>query len=66
MPRKHRHNVLQRIFIDSIPIEGGGYKAHVSLIKIIILIIALTAALVVLQYCGALPVIAKMIGAIFS
>lgn len=65
-PRKKRHNIFERIFIDSIPIEGGGYRAQVSLIKIILLIAAVTVALVVLQWCGALPVIAKMIGMIFS
>jgi len=65
-PRKHKHNIVERIFIDSIPIEGGGYRAHISLIKIIILLAAVVGSLVVLQYCGALPVIAKMVGAIFS
>lgn len=65
-PRKKRHNIVERIFIDSIPIKGGGYKAKISLIKILIILASVTGALVVLQWCGALPVIAKMIGMIFS
>lgn len=65
-PRKKRHNILYRIFIDSIPVEGGGYRAKISLIKILIILAAVVVSLVVLQYCGALQVIGKMIGAIFS
>lgn len=65
-PRKHRHNIVERIFIDSIPIEGGGYKAQISLIKIIILLASVTGALVVLQKCGALTTIGKMLGVIFG
>lgn len=65
-PRKKRHNIVERIFIDSIPIEGGGYKAKISLIKIIILLASVTGALVVLQWCGALSTIGKIIGMIFQ
>lgn len=64
-PRKHRHNIFERIFIDSIPIEGGGYRAKISLIKIIILLASVTGALVVLQITGALPTIVKIIEAVF-
>jgi len=64
--RKKRHNIFERIFVDSIPIEGGGYKAKISLIKIIIIVAVLVGALIALQWCGALHEITKMVSAIAS
>lgn len=64
--RNKKHNIVERIFIDSIPIEGGGYKAKISLIKLMIILASVTGALVVLQWCGALATIGKMIGVIFG
>lgn len=64
-PRIKKHNIVERIFIDSIPIEGGGYRAKISLIKIMIILASVTVALVVLQKTGALGTIVKILEAIF-
>ena len=64
-PRKHKHGILYRIFLQERPIEGGGYKTRMNLATIIILVAVVTGALAVLQWCGALDSIGRIIGNMF-
>ena len=63
--RSKKHGPMYRLFFDSIPIEGGGYKLKLNLIKIIIIVAVVVGSLVILQLTGALPIIGKIVGAIF-
>lgn len=60
-PRKKKPNVLWRTFFDVTEIETGLFKLKASLFKMIVSGFFLTLFLVVLQWCGALPWIAKAI-----
>lgn len=62
--REKKHGPVYRLFFDSVQIEGGGYKLKLNLIKIIIMLAVSVGSIVVLQVCGALPHISKIISAI--
>jgi hypothetical protein len=63
-PRKKRHNALWRTIFDSIPIEGGGYKAKLSIAKLAIALILIASFLISLQLTGALSTIGKIVQAV--